>query len=114
MGEAGAELSGGQRQKLACARAVLRKSRLYVFDEATSNIDAESEADILSVISHLATLSTVIVITHRLSAVQLDADVVVLSDGRIAERGRPESLLAHDGAFRRLHTDEEFQYVSAR
>ncbi len=100
--EQGSNLSGGQRQRLALARALLHDTPVYVFDEATSNVDAESERAIVRVVHALAREKTVIMITHRLSAVASADRIYVLDDGRVAESGACDELLARDGAFARL------------
>ena len=97
--EAGANLSGGQRQRLAIARALLHDSPVYIFDEATSNIDAASEHAIMEVIHELAREKTVIVISHRLSAVTNAARIYVMKDGRAVEHGTHAELLAANGAY---------------
>ena len=95
-------LSGGQRQRLALARALLHDSPVYVFDEATSNIDVESENDIMAEIRALARRRTVIVITHRLANVT-DADsIYVLEAGTVAGHGPHAALLAQGGLYKTL------------
>ena len=98
----GGNLSGGQRQRLAFARALLHDAPIYVFDEATSNIDAESEAAIISAARELAGNHTVIMISHRLSAIESADTIYVLEQGRLAQRGTHESLLAAGGAYAAL------------
>ncbi len=101
--ERGASLSGGQRQRLALARALLRDSPIYVFDEATSNIDAESEADIMNVIHSLRGSHTVVLISHRLANV-VEADFIVyLSCGKIAEMGTHSELIGQGGEYAAMY-----------
>lgn len=101
--EGGSNLSGGQRQRLAMARALLHDSPIYLFDEATSNVDAESENDIMQAIRGLAGKKTVILISHRLANV-VDSDCIYVMDkGRIAEQGRHAELLAKNGVYSRLY-----------
>lgn len=98
----GANLSGGQRQRLALARALLHDSPVYVFDEATSNIDVESENVIMAEIRALARRRTVVVITHRLANVT-DADsIYVLEGGTVAGHGPHAALLAQGGLYKTL------------
>lgn len=100
--EGGANLSGGQRQRLAIARALLHDSPVYVFDEATSNIDAESERAIMEVMHELARDRAVVAISHRLTAVRDAAHIYVMEDGRVAEHGAHDELLARGGAYARM------------
>ena len=105
--EGGTNLSGGQRQRVCMARALLHDSPIYVFDEATSNVDAASEAAIGEVIASLAGDHTVIVVAHRLSTI-VDADqILVLERGRIAERGTHDKLLADEGVYARMWNSQE-------
>ena len=100
--ERAANLSGGQRQRLALARALLHDSPVYLFDEATSNIDIESENDILREICALAKSKSVILISHRLANVIGADNIFVLQNGRVAEQGRHEALLAQKGCYAKL------------
>ena len=105
--EGGTNLSGGQRQRVCMARALLHDSPIYVFDEATSNVDAASEAAIGEVIASLAGDHTVIVVAHRLSTI-VDADqILVLERGRIAERGTHDKLLADEGVYASMRNSQE-------
>ena len=105
--EGGSNLSGGQRQRLAMARALLHDSPIYLFDEATSNVDAESENDIMQAIHGLAGKKTVILISHRLANV-VDSDCIyVLEGGRVVQQGTHAALLARPGAYSRLYTAQK-------
>ena len=100
--EKGSNLSGGQCQRLALARALLHDSPVYIFDEATSNIDVESENDIMARITELAKTKTVILISHRLANVAGADKLYVMENGRVAEEGSHVNLLARGGAYARL------------
>ena len=97
--EGGGNLSGGQRQRLALARALLHDSAVYIFDEATSNIDVESENDIMAGIHRLAGRKTVILISHRLANVTKADNIYVLDHGNLAGQGTHEALLAQGGLY---------------
>ncbi|OZG49636.1 ABC transporter ATP-binding protein/permease [Pseudoscardovia suis] len=100
-------LSGGQRQRLALARALLHDTPVYIFDEATSNVDPESERVIMRAISRLARKHTVIVIAHRLINVRQCDSIIVLDHGAIAEAGSHADLLALDGAYAQLWRSQQ-------
>lgn len=94
-----ANLSGGQRQRIAIARALLRNTPIYIFDEATSSVDAESEAVILNTIHELAQSVTVIMITHRMANAVTADQVVVFDHGRVTETGTHTALMARGGVY---------------
>lgn len=100
--EKASNLSGGQRQRLALARALLHDSPVYIFDEATSNIDVESENDIMTQISALAGKKTVILISHRLANAAGADHIYVLDRGKLAEEGNHKTLLAQNGIYAKL------------
>ena len=105
--ERGSNFSGGQRQRLAIARALLHDSPVYIFDEATSNIDAESEEIIMDVIKKLAKTKTVILISHRLANAVLADDVYVLEHGKIAGHGDHKALMEQNGLYASLFNTQQ-------
>jgi len=104
IGERGVKLSGGQRQRVTIARALLADPRLLLLDEATSSLDTESEALIQRSLEQLLRDRTTIVIAHRLSTIQRAHLILVIEDGRIAERGRHDDLMALRGRYYKLYT----------
>jgi ABC-type transport system involved in cytochrome bd biosynthesis fused ATPase/permease subunit len=105
--EKGSNLSGGQCQRLALARALLHDSPVYIFDEATSNIDVESENDIMEQIHELAEAKTVILISHRLANMSGADYIYVMESGCVVEGGTHEELLARKGVYEKLWTAQQ-------
>ena len=120
VGDAGSKLSGGQRQKMGIARALLSGAEYIIFDEATSSVDIESEKEIWSCIDELAQSRTLIIISHRLSTVEQAENICVFERGRLIERGCHESLMQKGGLYSTLvgqqrilerHGEENMRYV---
>lgn len=102
VGERGASLSGGQRQRITIARAILQNRPILVLDEATAFADAENEALLMQAIHALMQGKTVLMIAHRLASIKNADQVLVFADGKLAEAGAPDELLAQNGAFAEL------------
>ena len=104
IGERGIKLSGGQRQRVAIARALLADPRILILDEATSNLDTESESYIQESLTHLMKGRTTLVIAHRLSTIRRADQILVIEDGKIAEQGTHEDLIKNEGRYYQLYT----------
>lgn len=109
VGDRGSRLSGGERQRITIARAVLKNPPILILDEATSSLDTESERMVQIAINNLMQNRTCIVIAHRLSTVRNADEIIVLDHGKIAERGSHESLLQHEGLYKRLVEMQELK-----
>ena len=112
VGNAGSSLSGGQRQKMGIARALLSKAEYMIFDEATSSVDPQSEKEIWETIGHLAESRTLIIISHRMSSVQNADCIYVLRDGRVAQHGTHEALMAEGGLYKELVVRQQAMEVA--
>ena len=104
IGERGVKLSGGQRQRISIARALLARPKIVILDEATSNLDTQSEAFIQKSLAVLMQERTTFVIAHRLSTIQKADQILVIEDGDIVERGKHEELIAAQGRYYELYT----------
>ncbi len=104
IGERGVKLSGGQRQRIAIARAILADPKIIILDEATSNLDTESESLIQKSLETLTQNRTTIVIAHRLSTIKRADQILVIENGQIAEQGNHDTLIAKEGRYYDLYT----------
>ena len=112
VGERGLKLSGGEKQRVAIARVLLKNPPVLVFDEATSSLDTVAERGILAALRAAAAHRTVLVIAHRLSTVVQADRIVVLDQGRVIEQGRHAELLAAGGAYARLWEAQKHERAS--
>ena len=103
IGERGVQLSGGQKQRISIARALLANPKIVILDEATSNLDTESESYIQKSLTVLMQNRTTFVIAHRLSTIQKADQILIIEDGIIVERGRHNELLSAKGRYYELH-----------
>ena len=103
VGQRGKRFSGGERQRIAIARAVLRDRPILILDEATSHLDTEREEGILDAIEGIAATRAVLVVAHRLSAIERADRVVMIERGRVVERGTHAELIAAGGPYAGMH-----------
>lgn len=106
IGELGLNLSGGERQRLAIARAFLKNAPILILDEATANLDAVTERDVMHAVHSLMQGRTTLIITHRLVGLEAVDAIVVLNQGKIVERGTHASLLASRSSYHQLYTSQ--------
>jgi ATP-binding cassette subfamily B protein len=108
VGERGLKLSGGEKQRIAIARATLRKPRIFVFDEATSSLDSKTEQHILHNLGEVSKGTTTLVVAHRLSTIVAVDKILVLENGRIVESGTHQDLLSHPGVYQRMWVAQQY------
>merc|ERR1712026_515294 len=109
VGERGLKLSGGEKQRLAIARAMLKQPNIIIYDEATSSLDSITEQNILGALKNITKGKTTLVIAHRLSTVMDCDEIIVVGDkGSIPQRGSHEELLKQDGKYKQLWESQHF------
>ena len=107
VGEGGSTLSGGEKQRISIARAILKDSPIIILDEATSSVDPENEHELLAAIEQLTKGKTLISIAHRLSTVKNADQIAVIADGQVAQKGTHAELISQDGIYRRFWQQRE-------
>ena len=114
LGERGAKLFGGERQRIAVARAFIKNAPILILDEPTSSIDSKTEAVILDALDRLMEGRTTFMIAHRLSTIRRADRILVVEDGRLIEQGTHEELLLLDGVYKQLHDMQTKQMLRKR
>lgn len=100
IGEGGATLSGGEKQRISIARAIMKNAPIIILDEATANVDPENEKELTEAIGNLTREKTIIMIAHRLKTVRHADQIVVIDKGRIVQKGKHEELMEEEGIYR--------------
>lgn len=100
IGEGGATLSGGEKQRIAIARAIMKDAPIIILDEATANVDPENEKELTQAIANLTKEKTIIMIAHRLKTVRHADQIIVIDQGKIVQRGKHEQLMKQDGIYK--------------
>ncbi len=107
IGEGGTSLSGGEKQRISIARAIMKDAPVIILDEATANVDPENEKELMSAIEALTKEKTIIMIAHRLKTVEHADQILVLDKGQIVQQGRHSELLKQTGIYRKFILERE-------
>ena len=107
IGEGGASLSGGEKQRISIARAIMKDSPIIILDEATANVDPENEAELTKAIEELTKEKTIIMIAHRLKTVEHADQIIVIDGGKIVQQGTHSELMQQDGIYRTFVEDRK-------
>ena len=107
IGEGGASLSGGEKQRISIARAIMKDAPIIILDEATANVDPENEAELTKAIEELTRNKTIIMIAHRLKTVRHADQILVVSDGKIVQKGTHEQLAAEEGIYKNFVSERK-------
>ena len=107
IGEGGASLSGGEKQRISIARAIMKDAPIIILDEATANVDPENEAELTKAIEELTRNKTIIMIAHRLKTVRHADQILVVSDGKIVQKGTHEELAAEEGIYKNFVSERK-------
>ena len=107
IGEGGASLSGGEKQRISIARAIMKDAPIIILDEATANVDPENEKELMEAIDALTKEKTIFMIAHRLKTVRNADQILVLNQGRIVQQGKHEELIQQEGIYKRFVESRE-------
>ena len=107
IGEGGASLSGGEKQRISIARAIMKDSPIIILDEATANVDPENEKELMDAVESLTKEKTVLMIAHRLKTVRNADHIFVVDKGRIVQQGKHEELIRQDGIYKNFVSERE-------
>ena len=109
LGERGVNLSGGQKQRLAIARAIIRNPEILILDDSLSSVDTQTEEMILQNLKQISATRTSIIISHRVSTIRHSDEIIVIDNGRLAERGTHDQLIKNGGIYARMYERQQLE-----